>query len=143
MTSISFSVAGIPKGQPRPKACVRGKHAAVYDPGTADEWKLLIRDAASKVSPPLPILSAISVRIIFFMPRPKSHFGKNGEVKSGAPFFHTSKPDADNLAKAVLDAIGTLGTFWRDDSQVSVLRVSKVYSAQASGAEVKITSEEK
>jgi len=45
---LSFFVAGIPKGQPRVKAFSRGKHAGVYDPGTSDGWKLLIRHEAQK-----------------------------------------------------------------------------------------------
>ena len=35
------------------------------------------------------------------------------------------KPDADNIAKAVLDA---LSAFWQDDAQVAVLRVRKMWS---------------
>ncbi len=30
-------IKGIPKGQPRVRAFVRGRHAGVYDPGTADD----------------------------------------------------------------------------------------------------------
>lgn len=39
MTSIveSWRVFGIPKGQPRVRAFIRGKHAGVYDPGQAKD----------------------------------------------------------------------------------------------------------
>ena len=39
----------------------------------------------------------------------------------------TSKPDADNVAKAIADACN--GVVWVDDAQVVELRVSKRYSA--------------
>jgi Holliday junction resolvase RusA-like endonuclease len=39
---------------------------------------------------------------------------------------HTKKCDADNLAKAVLDALN--GIAYYDDSQVCELSVSKLYS---------------
>jgi Holliday junction resolvase RusA-like endonuclease len=58
------------------------------------------------------------------MPRPKSHHGANG-LKPSAPKFHVGKPDADNLAKLVLDQITRSGRIWRDDSQVVRLVVEK------------------
>ena len=53
--TISFSVDGEPKAQPRPKAFARNFgnkwQARVYDPGTAEGWKSLI---AIAVKPHLP-----------------------------------------------------------------------------------------
>ena len=43
---ISFEVVGLPKAQPRAKATIRGKHAGVYDPGTANDWKTSVKAAA-------------------------------------------------------------------------------------------------
>lgn len=37
------------------------------------------------------------------------------------------KPDVDNYAKGVLDAITKDGRFWEDDSQVQFLQVSKAW----------------
>ena len=42
MSPIIFFAAGSPKGQPRVRAFVRGNHAGVYDPGTANEFKTSI-----------------------------------------------------------------------------------------------------
>ena len=52
--------------------------------------------------------------------------GKLG-VKPGAPSNHCVKPDLDNLAKAVLDALTASGCFWNDDGQVSRLLLDKTY----------------
>ena len=49
-----LEVNGDPKPQPRPKAFKRGKHAAVYDPGTAEGWKGSIALAARELTPASP-----------------------------------------------------------------------------------------
>jgi Holliday junction resolvase RusA-like endonuclease len=135
---VVFAVQGDPKGQPRPQAFVRGNHAAVYDPGTAEGWKSCIAEAWLKVrdewtKTDKPVLAALS----FYFKRPKSHFrtGKRAdELKPGAPEYHTKKPDSDNLAKAVLDCLTRLGA-WKDDSQV-MLAVWKRYEHEAADAGV-------
>lgn len=117
----AFRVDGMPKGQPRPKAFVRGKHAGVYDPGTAGEWKAKVCEAGRPHRPDAPLECALSVRMDFLMPRPK-------RLKPGRVEFHTGKSDVDNLAKAVMDAL-TVDGWMRDDAQVVRLVVSKRYAS--------------
>lgn len=129
---ISFVAVGTPKGQPRAKAWFNKAvgSARVYDPGTADGWKAIVALAAKPHVPPSPLTGPVTVRLVFWMPRPKGHYrtGKRAhELRDNAPRWHTSKPDADNLAKAVLDVMANIG-IWRDDTQVSRLIVEKVYS---------------
>jgi len=127
--TISFFAPGDPKGQPRPRAFSRGGHARVFDPGTAEGWKSAVAVAAKPCLPAEPIAGPVRVTLHFSMRRPKSHYrtGKRaGELRPDAPGWFTSKPDADNLAKAVLDALTTLGA-WGDDAQVARLIVEKVY----------------
>lgn len=74
----------------------------------------------------------------FHMLRPKSHFKKDGMRKPIVPAYCQSKPDADNLAKAVMDAITNTG-LWRDDSQVIYLSITKRYqTGTATGCEVMV-----
>jgi Holliday junction resolvase RusA-like endonuclease len=141
--TISFSVAGDPKGQPRPRAFamrgVGGKYSArVFDPGTAEAWKQQIAVAAMPMRPPAPFTGPVALKIAFVFRRPKSHFRSNGELKPDAPRYSTAKPDADNCAKAVMDALTQLGAFWRDDAQVVELRVWKDYG-KTGGALVEIS----
>ncbi len=127
---IQFFIPGTPKGQPRPKAFSRGGHAGVYDPQTAGEWKQNVRDAAKKCGKSITELIPISLYLDFRISRPKGHYGsgkKASTLKSSAPDWHTGKPDADNLAKAVMDALNDCG-FWPDDSLVCDLRVCKRYT---------------
>lgn len=133
---ISFFVSGVPKGQPRPRAFARnmggGKFVArVFDSGTAEAWKSAVAAEAAQHKPAAPISGPVRLRIRFFMPRAKGHFvgGKPERgLKTGAPTHHVGTPDADNLAKAVMDALTQCGWHWRDDAQVAVLTVVKAYS---------------
>ena len=131
---ISFFVSGEPKGQPRPRAFARkmgGKFVArVFDCGTAEAWKSCIAAAAAQHKPAAPISGPVRLRIAFHLPRPKGHY-TSGKIERGlratAPNYHTGKPDADNLAKAVMDALTQCGWFWADDAQVAVLTAIKRY----------------
>ena len=135
MNTLTFQVAGEPKGQPRPRAYARQMGAKfvarVYDSDVADAWKRNVMIA---------ILNAtrtgcgwdctekpVAVELRFAMPRPKSHSGARG-LRESAPQWHTSKPDADNLAKLVLDQLTKSGRIWHDDSQVIALRCDKFWA---------------
>jgi len=141
MKSLTFFVAGIPKGQPRPRAFARKMGdkfvARVYDDGTAENWKSKIAEAAKPhIAGFVGFDGAVSIVMNFFMPRPKSHFRSNGQLKDGAPIWVTKKPDGDNLEKAVCDALTQLG-IWRDDSQVcEVLRRKQYAPGATTGATV-------
>jgi Holliday junction resolvase RusA-like endonuclease len=137
---IRFSVRGIPKAQPRPKAFARnigGKMMArVYDPGTAEAWKATIALAARDHIPTLPIIGAVKLEVQFWLPRPEGHFRGNRDLKPSAPHYHLTKPDCDNLVKAVMDCLTILG-FWHDDKQVVEQHVIKDYGP-CPGAEIVI-----
>jgi Holliday junction resolvase RusA-like endonuclease len=123
--TISFDVEGVVKAQPRPKACRRGNRAGVYDPGTAKSWKERVYSEAIKHRTPKPIETGIALTLIFRMPRPKGHYTTKG-LRSEAPLSHEIRPDADNLAKAVCDALSD-AEFWRDDCLVWHLAITKRY----------------
>ena len=135
MTSITFFVEGEPKAQPRPRAFARRFgdkwQARVYDPGTAEGWKSAIAVAAKPHIPATPIARPISLTLRFHIARPKSHYrsGRNrDQLKADTTFGHCSKPDLDNLEKAVMDALSVLG-FWSDDSHVCNKSSSKAWCA--------------
>ena len=134
-TPLSFFVAGLPKAQPRAKARAFGGFAQVYNPKTADDWKMMVRNEARRAweasGDTRPWEGALCVNLTFYFPRPKSHFRSNGELKPNAPKWHASKPDRDNLDKGTLDALTNLG-IWGDDKQVCDGRIKKLYT-QTSG----------
>lgn len=137
---ISFFVPGHAKGQPRPRAFAkRFGHvwtARVYDPGTAEGWKACVALAAKdhlRGKLPGPLMLTLEFR----MARPKAHRKSNGLLRPDAPVYHTSTPDADNLAKAVLDALTQLGA-WEDDALIAELHVRKTYADDDPGCLVSI-----
>jgi Holliday junction resolvase RusA-like endonuclease len=140
---LTFDVIGLPKPQARPRVFKRGNFAGAYSPTT--EWKESVKYAASQHKPfdDLPL----AMRVVFFYDRPKSHYGtgKNADkLKESAPKYHTKRPDVDNLAKAILDAIQDAGLI-KDDSAIVMLDVAKYYVGKDSeikqGCKITITSE--
>jgi hypothetical protein len=134
MNTLTFQVAGEPKGQPRPRAFARkmgNVHVArFYDSDVADTWKWLVKVAIieAAIRQKWAFTEApVAVELRFAMPRPKSHFGAKG-LKPSAPQFHVGRPDADNLCKLVLDRLTQSGRVWRDDSQVVSLRCDKFWA---------------
>jgi Holliday junction resolvase RusA-like endonuclease len=124
---LSFYAQGIPKGQPRVRAFRRGNHAAVYDPGTAKAWKTEVKAGLLRYWDHKPFTGPLSVSIYFGMPRPKAHYLSGGRLRHESPTWHTAKPDVDNLAKAVLDALVDAQVF-KDDALVVRLHVTKRYT---------------
>lgn len=143
MTTIQFFAAGLPKGQPRPKAFHRKGMAGarVYDPGTAEGWKSQVAEGAKPFVGKEPFSGPLRLVLVFWFPRPKGHLrsGKHAlEKRDSAPTFHVSKPDADNLAKAVMDALTVL-RIWADDSQICRLVVEKKYAVSQPGCFITIS----
>ena len=130
--TITFRVDGTPKAQPRPRAFARkfgdGTVAArVYDSGTAEGWKSLIAAAVLPLRPAAPLDGPIRLDADFYFPRPKYMAGRkvpDGEIP------HTARPDRDNLEKALLDCLTTVGVFV-DDCQVCAGEVRKFYASKA------------
>ncbi len=79
-----------------------------------------------------PLEGPVSLELIAAYPWPKSMSAKK-RLLPGA-HWRTSKPDFDNLAKIVGDALNKVA--WLDDAQIAAAWVRKVYSA-APGLEVR------
>lgn len=71
-----------------------------------------------------PFEGPLEVTVAAFWPWPKSLSEKKRRTY-GAHFF-TSRPDADNTAKILGDALNNI--VWRDDAQIVTLQITKRYS---------------
>lgn len=124
---LNYTVVGIPKPQARPRTFygVKGGKGFVRTFSPKTDWFHLVYaetfEQKNKLN--LRLSGALELNLIFCMPIPKSISKKKREQLH----YVTKKPDVDNLAKAVMDAINNVG-IWEDDSQIAVLRVSKIYS---------------
>lgn len=136
-TAVSFFVPGIPA----PGGSKRhiGNGIMVDDAKRNVPWRESVgAEAYRAMDGRHPLHGALELVVVFAMPRPKAHYrtGKHaGELKGTAPAWHTSKPDATKLLRAVEDAM--TGIVWRDDAQVCFQRVSKCYAPTA-GAHVEV-----
>lgn len=124
--AITFSVPGEPVPQPRPRVSTRGGFARAYVPAKhpvhAYRQSLAAAARAAGLSDTGEPLSVV-IDAVFV--RPKSHVRKSG-VKPDAPKL--PRPDVDNIAKAVLDALqDVIG----DDTCVARLVVEKSYGTEA------------
>ncbi len=134
-------VHGEPKGQPRPRAFVRAGRAAVYDAGTAENWKSAIASALRFHQGKLHE-GPFEVEMFLYFPRPKSHFGTRGLLARFGSVFFRKKPDVDNVAKAVLDSLSEKNGigFWKDDADVTDLIVRKRWAdGRPAGAQIDIS----
>jgi Holliday junction resolvase RusA-like endonuclease len=126
-------VPGIPKAQARARARAFKMgdkvRVSMYDPETSRDWKRTVLDRVATAWPCGPPFSgALHVQLDFDLPRPKS--------LPKRVIHHVRKPDVDNLAKAVKDAMK--GIVYRDDSQVVILKVTKMYG-ETPGVQVTVT----
>lgn len=125
MTGVRFMVPGIPQGKGRARMTTINGRARSYTPGKTVAYESLIAMAAKDaLDGREPFDGAVYLCVTAIFPITKSWSKKR---KADAR-WHTSKPDGDNIAKAVGD--GCNGVLWRDDSQVSLVKVVKVYGDQ-------------
>ena len=131
---IEFFVPGIPVGKGRPRAARRGAGVVMFTPEkTADYEALVSATAAAALAGAMRIIGTsqlldgpLAAMLEMQFPVPASWSkAKRARALAGIE-WHTSKPDADNVAKAVLDACN--GVVFRDDSQVVTLIATKAFS---------------
>jgi len=63
--------------------------------------------------------------VTFVLPRPKRLYRKKDPSQMVKCF---KKPDLDNLAKSLNDAIDRNGGYWHDDAQVQGMSMKKLYA---------------
>lgn len=138
MTRLRFTIPGepVPKLRARQAQLPNGRmhsytpaKTAGYERRVAWACKNAARGAQFDTETPL------GVEARFYMPIPKSLSKRRQEALNGE--WHTKKPDADNLLKAILD--GCNGIAYRDDSQIAFTAACKIYS-DCPRAEIEITA---
>lgn len=123
---------GMPKGSAQQKGeCIRykimnGKRVPYIHhfkkatvEGMREEFELKLKRYRPKTPSEAPI--KLVVMLYFDIKGPKRLWGT----------YKTTKPDLDNYAKELIDAMTSVG-FWKDDAQVTDLKITKRYAGTAS-----------
>lgn len=128
---VSFTVYGKPQPAGSKRGFYAGGRVIVTDANANSRpWKALVSDAALKeIGGRGPLYRGpLSLSLMFYMPRPKGHFGRRGLLPS-APEHPAVKPDVTKLIRAVEDAM--TGIVWKDDTQVVIQQAQKQYGEPA------------
>ena len=112
-----------PRPVRRPLRAQRGYKSAGQKSAEA-----VLDDLLSACTPKKPLEGPLALEFIAGMPIPASTPKKQREAMLRGEIAHTKKPDLDNMAKQLKDAMSRAG-FWGDDRQVVSLRCSKCYAA--------------
>ena len=119
---IEIVVNAIPIAQPRARATSVGGIARVYESRThpVAAYKAQVRFVASQVHCGAPLAGPLRIDLCFVFSRPKSLIWKTREMPR---LRHVKKPDVDNLAKSVFDALN--GLIFIDDCQICECGITK------------------
>ena len=129
MTKLKFEIPGQPIGQGRPKFSTVCGHVRAYDPEKSRNYKAytkLLATQAMKEQNFAMIDGPCSLEINAFFEVPKSKSKKFQQAALEGKEMPTKKPDIDNVAKGVQDALN--GLVYKDDCCIVELLVTKMYS---------------
>ena len=128
LTSFSYFVPGFPVPQGS-KSVSRSGHIYDVNAKTLKPWRRLIAEVIRSKDPDVVIDAPVSLHVVFYFPRPKSHFNKSG-LKSSAPVRMQTTPDLDKLIRAVGDGVATDAGLLKDDSRIVSINAEKRYCVE-------------
>ena len=136
MDPVSFTVPGVARGQGRPRATIRGKHAAVYKDAKSASYENLVKLAAeAAMAGRVPMSGPVRLLLNVRCAPPASASRKVREAMLSGASRPAKKPDLSNITKAVED--GCNGVAFIDDAQIVSLCAAKIY-AETPGVDVSI-----
>ena len=128
--ALYLSVPGEPVGQPRHRVSTIGGRARMYLPTKhpVKAFKAAIQAAFIENAGKWRTIRGpvrVYINVWFSVPASWSRKKRDSHVFK----YHAQKPDADNVTKAVLDALTDCGA-WLDDSQVASCQVIKRWAIE-------------
>ena len=127
MRVIRFRVEGDVVPQGRPRLTTAGGHPRAYDPAASRDYKHYVRLVAAQHKGEGLLEGPVAVKLLVGRRIPSSWSKRRQDAAQKGEILPTTKPDVDNMAKGVKDALS--GVIWRDDAQVVELTVRKVYAS--------------
>lgn len=125
---IRLTIPGAPTGKGRPKVVKIGGFTRMATPAKTVAYEGLVAHAAQQAMQGRPLIdAAVGVNLFIDAAVPPSWSQKKQRMALAGEVLPTTKPDADNVVKAIFDGLN--GVLWRDDVLVVDLRVRKRYAA--------------
>lgn len=129
MTSVDFTIDEAPAGKKRPKFSTVNGYVRTYTPADTLDNELYVRACyIQRTREKFPPKTPLRVNICCWYPMPKSTSKKKAAKMAAGEIIPVVKPDLDNVAKLILDALN--GLAWEDDNQIARLEISKVYGEE-------------
>ena len=125
---VEFTIQGEPQGKARART-VRNRYTGTitsYTPERTVLYEKMIAIAYKQKTAAEFGTRPVVISIYAYYGIPKSWSNKKKADADRELIFPTKKPDVDNIAKAVCDALN--GVAYKDDSQIVRLFVHKFYS---------------
>lgn len=128
---IAFTIPGAPQGKARARTCRNGH---TYTPDNTVLYENLVKtEFLRQCGRGQRIRSddtrrAISMQITAVYPVPASYPKRDKVAALAGDLLPTKKPDADNVAKVIADALN--GLAYDDDAQITDLSVLKRYGEE-------------
>lgn len=133
---MEFEVIGAPVGKRRPKFSTVHGYAQAIKPKEDVIYENLVKLSFQQAKPTDYNLfdKAVKMTILACFAIPKSFSKKKQKEALEGTIRPLTKPDADNIAKIICDALNDIA--YKDDTQIIELTITKQY---ASEPKVKIT----
>lgn len=139
--TLTVTIPGEPVAQGRPRGFHRpGVGVRMYDPPKSRSWKgaaqVHYRDALERAGITAPAFpdGPVELHVLAVFTCPRSKHRKRVPLPRQPK---STKPDSENIAKAVMDAGN--GLLYMDDEQVARLTVEKIVGAQDEAPRVEVT----
>lgn len=126
---VEFIVPGYTMGKQRPRFVRRGKFVSTYTPQKTHDYQDIVRKCYNEIAKGKLLEGSVKAEICSIYEPPKSVSKKVREKMLSGEIPYIKKPDADNIAKSILDGLNEIA--FKDDSMVDELIVKKMYGKTA------------
>lgn len=124
---IDFVIPGEPKGKGRPRFSKVGAYVKTYTPADTASYENLVKVLCMEQQKRFSDTAQVKMVIHAYFGIPQSTPKYKREKMLLGDIRPTKKPDADNVAKIICDALN--GIAYKDDTQVVDLHIKRYYGA--------------
>lgn len=126
--TIRFTVPGEPVGKGRPRVVRNGGFSRTYTPEKTASYENLVKLEFQRQGGRMLKDGPLKMRISAWYSIPRSASKRKQQAMTGGLIRPTKRPDLDNCAKSICDALN--GLAYRDDSQIVTLIVEKWFGEE-------------